>query len=85
MLDARENGPAASAGVHGTKRDPSGRLMLGDIITGFNTTRVKCAAPLLPSPLLIQPLAWMQAKTIITADRAVLKKCAVLLFFPVAS
>lgn len=43
VLDARENGPAASAGVHGTKRDPSsGRLMLGDIITGFNATRVRC-------------------------------------------
>ena len=50
VLDARENGPAASAGVHGTKRDPSGRLMLGDIITGFNTTRVKCAPLFLPRP-----------------------------------
>lgn len=46
VLDARENGPAASAGVQGTKRDPSsGRLILGDVITGFNNSRVRRAAP----------------------------------------
>lgn len=42
VLDARESGPAGSAGVHGTKRDQNGRLVLGDIITGFNNMRVRC-------------------------------------------
>lgn len=41
VLDARDNGPAGMAGVHGTKRDQSGRLVLGDIITAFNNTRVR--------------------------------------------
>ncbi len=41
VLDARESGPAGLAGVHGTKRDQNGRLVLGDIITGFNSTRVR--------------------------------------------
>ena len=41
VLDARDSGPAGKAGVHGTKRDQNGRLVLGDIITGFNTMRVR--------------------------------------------
>ncbi|KAK9914941.1 hypothetical protein WJX75_002591 [Coccomyxa subellipsoidea] len=46
VLDARESGPAGSAGVHGTKRDQNGRLVLGDIITGFNNMRVRNASDL---------------------------------------
>jgi S1-C subfamily serine protease len=45
VLDARETGPAGSAGVRGTKRDQNGRLVLGDIITGFNSTRVRSVLP----------------------------------------
>ena len=44
---------AASAGVQGTKRDPSsGRLILGDVITGFNNNRVRRAAAR-PLPLRV--------------------------------
>lgn len=32
VLDAREGGPAAKAGVKGTTRDEFGRLVLGDVI-----------------------------------------------------
>ncbi|CAL8468546.1 g8086 [Coccomyxa elongata] len=46
VLDARESGPAGKAGVHGTKRDQNGRLVLGDIITGFNSMRVRNASDL---------------------------------------
>ncbi|EIE22472.1 trypsin-like serine protease [Coccomyxa subellipsoidea C-169] len=46
VLDARETGPAGAAGVHGTKRDQNGRLVLGDIITGFNNMRVRNASDL---------------------------------------
>ncbi len=64
VLDARETGPAGAAGVHGTKRDQTGRLVLGDIITGFNSMRVRCSPfhpPLLAAvlPAVLQVLKWL--------------------------
>jgi len=41
VLDARDGSPAKLAGVNGTKRDSSGRLVLGDIISAFNGKKVK--------------------------------------------
>ncbi|PWZ11149.1 hypothetical protein Zm00014a_028228 [Zea mays] len=40
VLDAPPNGPAGKAGLQPTKRDPYGRLILGDIITSVNGTKV---------------------------------------------
>uniref|UniRef100_A0A804Q3T0 PDZ domain-containing protein n=1 Tax=Zea mays TaxID=4577 RepID=A0A804Q3T0_MAIZE len=40
VLDAPPNGPAGKAGLQATKRDPYGRLILGDIITSVNGTKV---------------------------------------------
>ena len=41
MLDARDGSPARLAGVNGTRRDQSGRLVLGDIISAFNGKKVR--------------------------------------------
>ena len=41
VLDARDGSPARLAGVHGTRRDQSGRLVLGDIISAFDGKKVK--------------------------------------------
>jgi S1-C subfamily serine protease len=46
VLDARPGGPAAAAGVRGTKRDASGRLLFGDVIVGFNGAAVKSSGEL---------------------------------------
>eukprot|EP00195_Chlamydomonas_chlamydogama_P017384 CAMPEP_0202910480 /NCGR_PEP_ID=MMETSP1392-20130828/52167_1 /ASSEMBLY_ACC=CAM_ASM_000868 /TAXON_ID=225041 /ORGANISM="Chlamydomonas chlamydogama, Strain SAG 11-48b" /LENGTH=356 /DNA_ID=CAMNT_0049600607 /DNA_START=266 /DNA_END=1337 /DNA_ORIENTATION=- len=46
VLNARENGPAFKAGIKGTSRDEYGRLVLGDIITSINGTKVKNASDL---------------------------------------
>ncbi|XVF16416.1 hypothetical protein REPUB_Repub10bG0028900 [Reevesia pubescens] len=40
VLDAPANGPAGKAGLKPTKRDPYGRLVLGDIITSVNGKKV---------------------------------------------
>ncbi|THU63564.1 hypothetical protein C4D60_Mb01t17150 [Musa balbisiana] len=40
VLDAPANGPAGKAGLQPTKRDAYGRLILGDIITSVNGTKV---------------------------------------------
>ena len=48
VLDARPGGPAAKAGIHGTKRDEYGRLIWGDIIQGFDGKRIRC--PAVPPP-----------------------------------
>ncbi|KAF6997691.1 hypothetical protein CFC21_013893 [Triticum aestivum] len=40
VLDAPPNGPAGKAGLQSTKRDAYGRLILGDIITSVNGTKV---------------------------------------------
>ncbi|CAD6343333.1 unnamed protein product [Miscanthus lutarioriparius] len=40
VLDAPPNGPAGKAGLQSTKRDPYGRLILGDIITSVNGSKV---------------------------------------------
>ncbi|KAL4376032.1 hypothetical protein GQ457_02G020260 [Hibiscus cannabinus] len=40
VLDAPANGPAGKAGLLPTKRDAYGRLILGDIITSVNGTKV---------------------------------------------
>ncbi|CAN0924488.1 Protease Do-like 1, chloroplastic [Linum grandiflorum] len=40
VLDAPPNGPAGKAGLHPTKRDAYGRLILGDIITSLNGEKV---------------------------------------------
>ncbi|XP_062181342.1 protease Do-like 1, chloroplastic [Phragmites australis] len=40
VLDAPPNGPAGKAGLQPTKRDAYGRLILGDIITSVNGTKV---------------------------------------------
>jgi len=46
VLDARKDGPANKAGVHGTSRDTNGRLVLGDVITRFNGQVIKTASDL---------------------------------------
>ncbi|XP_010502800.1 PREDICTED: protease Do-like 1, chloroplastic [Camelina sativa] len=40
VLDAPPSGPAGKAGLQSTKRDGYGRLVLGDIITSVNGTKV---------------------------------------------
>ncbi|KAL6521764.1 Protease Do-like 1, chloroplastic [Orobanche gracilis] len=40
ILDAPSNGPAGKAGLQPTKRDPYGRLILGDIITSVNGKKI---------------------------------------------
>ncbi|CAJ2665406.1 protease Do-like 1, chloroplastic [Trifolium pratense] len=40
VLDAPATGPAGKAGLQSTKRDAYGRLILGDIITSVNGTKV---------------------------------------------
>lgn len=40
VLDAPASGPAGKAGLQPTKRDPYGRLILGDIITSVNDKKV---------------------------------------------
>lgn len=46
VLDAREGGPAAKAGVRGTTRDEFGRLVLGDVILAVDGTKVRNASDL---------------------------------------
>ncbi len=46
VLNARDGGPAAKAGVHGTTRDEYGRLVLGDIILSVDGKKVKTASDL---------------------------------------
>lgn len=46
MLNAREGGPAWRAGLRGTSRDDYGRLVLGDIITGINGSRIRNSSDL---------------------------------------
>lgn len=46
VLDARDGGPAAKAGLHGTSRDEYGRLVLGDIILAVDGKKVKNASDL---------------------------------------
>lgn len=46
VLSAREGGPAWKAGIKGTSRDEFGRLVLGDIITGVNGSKVKSSSDL---------------------------------------
>jgi len=41
VLDAREGGPAERAGIRSTKRDDSGRLLLGDVIVGIEDEKVE--------------------------------------------
>jgi len=41
VLDAREGGPAERAGIRSTKRDDSGRLLLGDVIVGIDDEKVE--------------------------------------------
>ena len=46
VLEAREGGPAAKAGILGTTRDEYGRLLLGDIIMSAQGKKVKNASDL---------------------------------------
>ena len=46
VLNTREGGPAAKAGLVGTSRDEYGRLILGDIITGINGKAIKNSSDL---------------------------------------
>ena len=41
VLSSREGGPAWKAGIRGTSRDEYGRLVLGDIITAVNGSKVR--------------------------------------------
>ena len=41
VLDAREGGPAERAGIRSTKRDDSGRLLLGDVIVGIEDEKIE--------------------------------------------
>lgn len=41
VLDAREGGPAERAGIRSTKRDDSGRLLLGDVIVGIDEEKIE--------------------------------------------
>ena len=41
VLDAREGGPAERAGIRSTKRDYSGRLLLGDVIVGIDDEKIE--------------------------------------------
>ena len=46
VLDAREGGPAARAGVQGTKRDATGRLLFGDVIVSIDGAPVRSSSDL---------------------------------------
>jgi S1-C subfamily serine protease len=46
VLNAREGGPAWRAGIRGTSRDEYGRLVLGDIITAINGSKVRNSSDL---------------------------------------
>eukprot|EP00775_Hariotina_reticulata_P001416 gene1416-1758_t len=46
VLNAREGGPAWRSGIRGTSRDEYGRLVLGDIITGINGTKIRNSSDL---------------------------------------
>lgn len=46
VLNARDGGPAFKAGIHGTTRDDYGRLVLGDIITSINGSKVRNSSDL---------------------------------------
>ena len=46
ILDAREGGPAAKAGLHSTKRDASGRLLFGDVIVAIDGAPIKTSGDL---------------------------------------
>ena len=58
VLDARDGSPARLAGVNGTRRDQSGRLVLGDIISAFNGKKVKCVTSERMPPLPISPVLY---------------------------
>ena len=49
VLDARDGGPAAKAGIRGTTRDEYGRLVLGDVILSVDGRKVKNASDLYKS------------------------------------
>lgn len=46
VLDARKDLPAEKAGIKGTSRDSTGRLVLGDIITSFNGQAIRSSSDL---------------------------------------
>lgn len=46
VLNARDGGPAAKAGIQGSSRDEYGRLVLGDIILGINGKKIDTASDL---------------------------------------
>eukprot|EP00878_Enallax_costatus_P007128 GHUV01007471.1.p1 GENE.GHUV01007471.1~~GHUV01007471.1.p1 ORF type:complete len:461 (+),score=99.62 GHUV01007471.1:690-2072(+) len=46
VLNAREGGPAWRAGIRGTSRDEYGRLVLGDIITAINGSKIRNSSDL---------------------------------------
>lgn len=46
VLNARDGGPAAKAGVRGSTRDEYGRLVLGDIILAIDGKRINTASDL---------------------------------------
>jgi S1-C subfamily serine protease len=46
VLDAREGGPAAKAGIRGTTRDEYGRLVLGDVLLGIDGKRIRSSSDL---------------------------------------
>jgi S1-C subfamily serine protease len=46
VLEAREGGPAAKAGLHSTRRDATGRLLFGDVIVAIDGGAVKNSSDL---------------------------------------
>ncbi|KAL4448534.1 hypothetical protein ABPG75_005753 [Micractinium tetrahymenae] len=46
VLNARDGGPAAKAGIRGSSRDEYGRLILGDILLSINGKRINSASDL---------------------------------------
>jgi len=46
VLESREGGPAARAGVQGTKRDATGRLLFGDVIVSIDGAPVRSSSDL---------------------------------------
>ena len=46
VLDAREGGPAARAGMQGTRRDATGKLLFGDVIVSIDGTPVRSSSDL---------------------------------------
>ncbi|PRW45178.1 Protease Do-like chloroplastic [Chlorella sorokiniana] len=46
VLNARDGGPAAKAGIRGSTRDEYGRLVLGDVIIAINGKRINSASDL---------------------------------------